>query len=134
MPTTTLPSMSQAPPTRRRWFQFGLGTMLLLVTVFAVWLGWELSYIRERRAYAQGCADRGRPCVFVSEASAQGLDKLGVALPTIPIWRRWLGDEAVVLVGLPTTDFSKPIDPATQQQFMDDCERLFPEHVRLRVN
>ena len=47
MPTTTLPSMSQAPPTRRRWFQFGLGTMLLLVTVFAVWLGWELSYIRE---------------------------------------------------------------------------------------
>ena len=32
--------MPQAPPTRRRWFQFGFGTMLVLVTVFAVWLAW----------------------------------------------------------------------------------------------
>jgi hypothetical protein len=33
---------------RRRWFQFSLGTLFLLVTVFAVWLGWELHQIRER--------------------------------------------------------------------------------------
>ena len=37
-------------PSHRRWFQFGTGTMLLLVTIFALWLGWELSYIRERQA------------------------------------------------------------------------------------
>jgi hypothetical protein len=35
--------MPTTPPTRRRWYQFGLGTMLLLVTVFAIWLGWELN-------------------------------------------------------------------------------------------
>ena len=25
------------PPTRRRWFQFSIGTMLLLMTLFALW-------------------------------------------------------------------------------------------------
>ena len=30
--------MSQAPPTRRRWFQFSLGTMSLAVRVLAIWL------------------------------------------------------------------------------------------------
>jgi hypothetical protein len=39
--------MADAPKTGRR-LQFGLSTMFVLVTVFAVWLGWELSYVRER--------------------------------------------------------------------------------------
>jgi hypothetical protein len=38
--------MSETP--KRRWFQFGLRTMFVVVTVFAVWFGWELHQIRER--------------------------------------------------------------------------------------
>jgi len=40
--------MSNAP--RRRWFQFGVGTMLFLVTALAAWLSWELKFIRDRNA------------------------------------------------------------------------------------
>ena len=45
--------MSQVPPTRRRWYQFSIGTMLLLVTAFAIWLGWELKFIRDRKHMAE---------------------------------------------------------------------------------
>jgi len=38
----TIASMAAEVPTRRRWLQFGLGTMLLLVTAFAVLLGLAL--------------------------------------------------------------------------------------------
>jgi hypothetical protein len=42
--------MPPAPKHTRRWFQFSLWTMLLAVTAFAVWLGLELSYVRQRKA------------------------------------------------------------------------------------
>ena len=42
--------MPTAPPTRRRWFQFGLGTMLLLVTVLALFIAYHVNWVRERRA------------------------------------------------------------------------------------
>src|SRR5258708_1128616 len=44
-------TMSENHPVRRRRFQFGLGTIFVLGTVFSVWLGWELKYIRDGRAF-----------------------------------------------------------------------------------
>ena len=38
-----------APP-KRRWFRFSLRTMFVAVTVFGVWLGWQLKIVREREA------------------------------------------------------------------------------------
>ena len=35
---------------RRRWFQFSLTSLFLLTTLVALWLAWELSYVRERRS------------------------------------------------------------------------------------
>jgi hypothetical protein len=35
-------------PSRRRWFQFGLRTMFVVVTMFAVWLGYYANWIRQR--------------------------------------------------------------------------------------
>ena len=35
--------MSPVPPTRRRWFQFSLGAMLVVVTVLALLLGWRVN-------------------------------------------------------------------------------------------
>jgi len=40
--------MSTAPPTRRSRFQFGLGTLFVMVTLFACWLGWTLYQVRKR--------------------------------------------------------------------------------------
>jgi hypothetical protein len=36
-------------PKPRRWFRFSLRTMFVLVTVFCVWLGYQLNWIRQRR-------------------------------------------------------------------------------------
>ena len=38
-----------APP-KRRWFRFSLRTMFVVVTIFGVWLGWQLKIVRERKA------------------------------------------------------------------------------------
>ncbi len=78
--------------------------MLIALTVFAAWLGWELRGIRERRALlalieqftASDDADAaGRPVYLVSYASP-------VTPATIPCWRRWLGDQAEERILLPT--------------------------------
>ena len=83
--------MSQANPPRRRWFQFGLGTMLLVVTALAMWLGWELRYIRARKAWLRDHLPAPVLTLGLQIISGQQLHSDdGV----IPFWRRWLGDEA----------------------------------------
>jgi hypothetical protein len=44
----TIVGMSEAPRTRRRWFQFSLGTALVLVALAAVFLAYHANWIRER--------------------------------------------------------------------------------------
>jgi hypothetical protein len=46
----TIESVS-LPAARRRWFQFRLRTLFVLTTLVALWLAWELSFIRERQAW-----------------------------------------------------------------------------------
>jgi hypothetical protein len=116
--------MVEAPKIRRRWLQFGLGPMLLLVTVFAVWLAWELRFVRERQAYMQRCAERPWPCLMAPDAATSPLINHTIPVPSIPIWRRWLGDEAVVYVGHPEYE-----TPDSLRRFRLDCQRLFPEAV-----
>jgi hypothetical protein len=103
---------------RRRWFQFSLTGMLLLVTVIAVTLGWELSFIRERRALFELMIERKAVAEKDSELMAQ-FSKMGARyLPEVlPWWRRWLGDEPVGYIGLN----SSTID------LSDEAMRLFPE-------
>jgi hypothetical protein len=42
--------MTMPTPPRRRWFQFGLRTMFVVVTVVAVWLGYQANWIRQRHS------------------------------------------------------------------------------------
>ncbi len=90
---------------RRRWFQFGIGTMLVLVTVFALWLGCELKFIRDRKAVI---ADAAREGSAVPSDDSSG----------IPFWRRLLGDRAMDLLFLPY--YYSDAD-------LDNARRLFPE-------
>ena len=105
---------SPAPPTRGRRLQFGLGTMLVVVTIFALWLGWEVRFIRERQAFLQWIKSQEPTGGFVIRSSWSG------APAPIPFWRRWLGDEPENLIELPAG--SMPAD-------RDQAKALFPEAV-----
>ena len=114
-------------PPRRRRLQFGIGTMLLLVTVFAVFLAWQQKIVRERlamidaggtfseefrRAHPRG----GTIDIFVHGHQDQCIEQ---AAPTgwqfWPRMRAWLGDEPTWVV---MTDDKKVYEKA---------KSLFPE-------
>jgi hypothetical protein len=98
--------------------------MLLLVTAVAVSLGWllgELKFVRERRDFL----------VLLDDYRSKEMESIppgrfvlaGVMTPayeesTIPIWRRWLGDEAKTVILLPAN---------TPEADYQKAKRLFPE-------
>jgi hypothetical protein len=102
---------------RRRWFQFSLGTLLVLVTVFAIWLGWELKFIRDRKNFlallneyeAAELKDGG----FTAWINTPVFDE-----PTLPFWRPWMGDYPRGVVLLPGN---------TTEEHLQMARRLFPE-------
>jgi hypothetical protein len=87
--------MSAAP--KRRWFQFGLRTMFVALTLFAVWLGWELKCIRERRAFI----DWLRTSSVNGFTRGEVIENAAFNEPQrIPVWRQWLGDKSFQMVVL----------------------------------
>ncbi|GEM_PF-6247126 len=75
-------------PTRRPWFQSQLGTLLVTMKLFVVWLGWELMFARDRRGFLRRVdATNGIYGRLV-------IDSGHPERPTVPPWRRWLGDSA----------------------------------------
>jgi hypothetical protein len=78
--------MSEARTISPRRFQFSLGTMLVLLTLFALWLGWELDFIRDRQAWIRA----NGPLVENTTPNPLPMPKFA-----LPIWRHWLGDTEV---------------------------------------
>lgn len=98
MPTTS----------RRRWFQFRLTTMFVVVTAVAVWLGWEMKFVRERQVM--------RRRILESGGELWPGDIVGYEHAAIPYWRTWLGDEPVSY-----------INPGRLELTEDAARRVFPE-------
>ncbi|HEY1600840.1 MAG TPA: hypothetical protein VGG64_14625 [Pirellulales bacterium] len=113
-------------PTRRRWFQFGLGTMLLVITALAVGLGWELNFVRARRAFDMRARAEGAGYAFPASASLSASWPEAMRdgeyetrwPPRVPMWREWLGDQPYGLVMVPD---------AWPKKEAANVERLFPE-------
>lgn len=88
--------------------------MLALTAMFAIWLGREVKFVRERKAFLKWVDDTGGaygPKVIDSGHPSQA---------AVPFWRRWLGDFGVVAIGLGKgyeTDYKRA----------NDARRLFPE-------
>ena len=38
---------------KRRWYQFTLRTLFVVMTVFALWLGWQINWFRSRQAWLE---------------------------------------------------------------------------------
>jgi hypothetical protein len=93
----------QTTKSRRRWFQFSLGTLFLLVTAFAVWLGWQVNIVRKRQATRVFIEEQGgiarslqdwRPMRYPPGYAGP---RPGANPPqvSLPFWRQWMGDEPV---------------------------------------
>jgi hypothetical protein len=85
--------MSTASKTRRRWFQFSLGTMLVLVTILAISAGWithSLNWIRKRHQMSHETAVWRWPDLHSSAPG--GLWLFGE--PGYPELTLWYGDDS----------------------------------------
>ena len=113
------PQMTLTP--KRRWFSFSLRTLFVVVTVFCLWLGWNVQIVHERNAMRDKIRRNGGWVVIESSAkgfiTSQGPVEYNGGQITYPasleiretspdfqplnpisIVRRMLGDENVVMV------------------------------------
>jgi hypothetical protein len=106
-------------PKPRRWFRFSLRTMFVLVTVFCVWLGCSLNWIRQRREEIKsGRAFDSSQMQMCFQRSAE-----------TPTWRapallRFFGERGYFSLG--TQDFQ------TNEECLAEAvrvRRLFPEAI-----
>ncbi len=102
---------------KRRWFQFGLGTMLLLVTLLCVWLAWQMHVVRERELVRASVTRHGA----VVTALKDRIEWKGFGTSpqiSVPFWRQWVGDEPIAGIA-----FSPDADEADVER----AQRVFPE-------
>jgi hypothetical protein len=98
----TEPPNADPPNRRRRWHQFSLRSLLLAVTAFGVWLGWESHAVRDRKAVIEeirrtgGAADSVAYLCEIFERFQHPRPKEASA--TIPFFRAWFGDEPIAII------------------------------------
>lgn len=105
-----------------RWFRFGLRTFFVVVTVFGIWLGWQLNVVRHRREMAKAM-DEANVFLTSSPRVRQAILDYYARNPerprkslSIPYYRRWLGDEATFLIAVSWTPYE-----------VDQVAEVFPE-------
>jgi hypothetical protein len=103
---------AEPPKRKRRWFQFSLRTLIIVVTLLSILSGYfcrQAQIVRERRAFLDSAGQW-------TQLEVWNADALGV--PALPWIRRTLGDESVCKIILPlATDITERQRIAT----------LFPE-------
>jgi len=72
--------MSEWP--KRRWFAFSLRTMFVVMSVFAIWFGWNVRCVRQRELAMQS----GEPAIV-----GIGTYELNPGCRKLPYMWRWLG-------------------------------------------
>jgi hypothetical protein len=99
---------------KRRWLRFSVRTLLVAVTICCVWLGWQVSIVRERKAAVKLLDHLAGPVSFSGYVDP----------PYVNIVRRMLGDVPPL--------YSLHIYDAT----LDEIQRIknaFPEVVDFRT-
>ena len=106
----TEPPKAEPPKRKRRWFQFSLRTLMIVVTLLAVpfgYVGWQAKIVRERRAELNRAID-GRQLVICGNGEVL----------VIPWIRRTLGDQRVGAIKVLT---------GTDAAELERLRILFPE-------
>jgi hypothetical protein len=100
--------MDKAAPNRRRWFQFGLRAMFVLLTLAAfsaAWIASERRIATARRRFLLGEDGRAQPAFVPAEND-------------LSFWRRYFGDQSRKSISLP---------PSATAADIAEAHRLFPE-------
>lgn len=85
----SLPKVDSRTASRRWWFRFSLRSLLLLITLFAVWLGVMTHRAREQARAVRVIEKRGGRVVYDYELNSQS-GRIPDARPPGPQWLRWL--------------------------------------------
>ena len=118
--------MDEKPKRRYLRFVFSLRTMFVVVTIFGVWLGWELRIVHERK-YILRQLEQNFPGSFqLISLEATEADTSRVVMGAYGDYefmrvsriRRFLGDESYARIALP---------PSLEPQFIERAEHAFPE-------
>jgi hypothetical protein len=78
---------TDTPKRKRRWFQFRLRTLLLLVTVFAVWFGWLAHQARQQKETVAWVREMEGTVYYDYEVDEDG-QPIDDAKPPGPKWLR----------------------------------------------
>jgi hypothetical protein len=105
---------------RRRWFQFGLGTMLSLVTLVAIWLAYYLHWKDERREARAWIDSQGVNGAIMFDPRSR---------PELPWMLRLLGEkpERILLMLHEPSMRNNKCAPPEYERLVQRVTRLFPE-------
>jgi hypothetical protein len=102
--------MSTAPKHHRRWFQFSLGTMFVVVALAAIGLAWQINVVHQRKIVLNWIEENG------GNTYEKGVDSPEARTASTPVyvnhawvsedlrmpaWRRWLGDRPFFFLVVP---------------------------------
>jgi hypothetical protein len=118
----TEPSKADSPKRKRRWFQFSLRTLMIAVTVLAVacgYVGWQVKIVRARKAFQERLELQGGWVYIGSDSGRFAWHPAPIGSLELPWIRQRLGDEAAIVVYVPTGD--------EYNEDYAEASRLFPE-------
>jgi hypothetical protein len=100
----TEPSKAEPPKRRRRWFQFSLRTLMIVVTLLAVpcaYVGWHAKIIHRRQAMLNKLTRLNGACLTVAQVTEIEPSHEFDDTTKLPWIREWLGDEPVFGLNIP---------------------------------
>jgi hypothetical protein len=118
------------PVGRRRWLRFSLRSFLLVVTLLGAWLGYQVNWVRARRAFiAEECAIRD-----AQKGAKRGwwstIDNPGQTPPRAP-WGLWVfgeqGYTSIAFISQSNTPVSQRALTDRDRERLETAKRLFPE-------
>ncbi len=124
--TQSIPSPFAIPPPtcKRRWFQFRLRTLFIVITAAAVacaYVGWQAKIVRERKALRE----RFKGWEIIVQFERQGTPPPAV-FPHVSWLRRLLGDEAVGTIYV-IPDEGQFYWGDEKERYEDEIREAFPE-------
>jgi hypothetical protein len=109
---------------QRHWLRFSLRTVLVIVTICCVWLAWQVSVVRERKAMLKLVIERGGSYSFLADYSPfAAADRTPKELSYLR--RALLRDELVGSIALP---------PVISADEIAKVRRTFPEAAVMTTN